>query len=178
MRASELSNEQGSTRLEPHMRFITTTTPAGRLEYLAVMIALYVVNFFSVSVVLKFEVDPITQEFSYSTDNLAAFAFIIVGTLSLGLINVLRRMKDLALGSGWLVLHFVPLVQIFFHLMLLFSSGVKRSTYAPYGEDAHDPDSWVAKPTPGASSGPAVTFRGQALMLPGEEGWQSKDEAA
>lgn len=160
------------------MRFFTTTTPAGRLEYLAVMIGMYVVNFFAISILLKFEVDPLTQDFSYSTENLAVFAFIIVGTFALGLINVLRRMKDLHMGAGWLVLHFIPLLQIFFHLMLLFSSGVKRNTYAPYGDDPHNPDSWVAKPTPGANAGPAVTFRGQALMLPGEEAWQAEDEAA
>lgn len=160
------------------MRFLTTTTPAGRLEYLAVMIVLYVANFFSLTLLLKLEFDPLTQEYSYARDQLAVFAFAIVGVLVIGLINVLRRMKDLHMGTGWLVLHFIPLLSIFFHVMLLFSSGVKRNTYAPYGDDPHNPDSWVAKPTAGATQAAAVTFRGQALLLPGEESWHTKDEAA
>jgi uncharacterized membrane protein YhaH (DUF805 family) len=160
------------------MRFLTTTTPAGRLEYFAVMIVLYIGNFFAFNVLLSLDVDPVTQDFSYSRDRLAAFAFAIVGVLVVGLINVLRRMKDLHMGGGWIIMHFIPLLNIIFHLMLLFSNGMKRETYAPYGDDPYSPNSWVAKPTARTGSAPAVTFRGQPLLLPGEEGWNQEKGAA
>lgn len=160
------------------MRFITTSTPAGRLEYFAVIVAMWAALIAAVLVLLAFEFDTTTQSVSYSQESLAAFAFLVVGLQVVGLINVLRRMKDLHMGGAWFILHFVPIVNVFFHLMLLFSSGVSRSTYAPYGDNPYNPDSWVAKPTPGQSSGPAVTFQGQALLLPGEDGWKSEDEAA
>lgn len=160
------------------MRFLTTTTPAGRLEYLAVMIVLYIANYFAFNLLLSLSIDPVTQEFSYSRDRLAPFAFALVGVLVVGLINVLRRMKDLHMGGAWIIMHFIPLLNIIFHLMLLFSKGMKRETYAPYGDDPYSPDSWVAKPTPGDGSGPAVTFRGQALMLPGEDTWGREEDAA
>lgn len=160
------------------MRFFTTTTPAGRLEYLAIMIVMYVVNFLAVTILLELQVDAITQEFSYSTQRLSLFAFIYVGNFVFGLITILRRMRDLHMGSGWIVLHFIPLLNILFHLNLLLSSGMKRETYAPYGSNPYNPDSWVAKPASDGTGGPAVTFQGQALMLPGEDSWQSDDEAA
>lgn len=160
------------------MRFFTTTTPAGRLEYLAIMIVMYVVNFFAVTILLELQVDAITQEFSYSTQRLSLFAFIYVGNFVFGLITILRRMRDLHMGGGWIVLHFIPLLNILFHLNLLLSSGMKRETYAPYGSNPYNPDSWVAKPASDGTGGPAVTFQGQALMLPGEDSWQSDDEAA
>ena len=160
------------------MRFLTTMKPAGRLEYLAVMIVMYIVTYFAFSMLLEVELDLSTQEFSYSSQQLAVFAFIMVGNLAIGLINVLRRMKDLHMGSAWIILHFIPLLNVLFHLNLLFSSGMKRQTYAPYGDNPHNPDSWVAKPTPGGPSGSAVTFRGQALLLPGEESQFRQDDAA
>ncbi len=160
------------------MRFFTTTTPAARLEYLLVMIVLYVVNFFAFSTLLKLEIDPVTQEFSYTRDQLAVFAFVMVGSTAVGLINALRRMKDLHMGTAWIVMHFIPLLNIIFHLMLLFSSGMRRETFAPYGDNPYNPDSWVPNPTTDANSRPAVTFRGQALLLPGEESWNGQDKAA
>lgn len=160
------------------MRFFTTTTPAGRLEYLLVMVVLYIASYFALNTLLSLQIDPVTQEFSYTRDRLVAFSFIMVGTVVVGLINVLRRMKDLHMGSAWLIMHFLPLLNIVFHLMLLFSNGVKRETYAPYGDNPLNPDSWVPNPTVGETSGPAVTFRGQALLLPGEEGWGNEDQAA
>ena len=160
------------------MRFLTTTHPAGRLEYLAVMIVMWAVNVFALVVLLQLDVDAAAQDFSYSSDQLAVFAFVMVGNVFFGLINVLRRMKDLHMGGAWIIMHFIPLLNIIFHLMLLLSSGVKRTTYSPYGDDPYNPDSWVAKPTPGESSAPAVTFQGQALLLPGEDAWQNKDKAA
>lgn len=160
------------------MRFLTTNTPAGRLEYLAVMIVMYVVNVFAFNTLLEVQIDPLTGDFSYSTQRLAVFAFVIVGNLILGLINALRRMKDLHMGSGWIILHFIPLLNILFHLTLLLSSGMKRETYAPFGDNPYNPDSWVAKPASDGTGGPAVTFQGQALMLPGEDSWNRSEDAA
>ncbi len=160
------------------MRFLTTNTPAGRLEYLAVMIVMYVVNFFAFSILLEVQIDPSTADFSYSTQQIAVFAFVMAGNLIIGLINALRRMKDLHMGGAWIILHFIPFLNILFHLNLLFSSGIKRQTYAPFGDNPYNPDSWVAKPAADGSGGPAVTFQGQALLLPGEDSWQRKDDAA
>jgi uncharacterized membrane protein YhaH (DUF805 family) len=155
------------------MRFFTTTIPAGRLEYFVVAVILNVVLAASVLMFFELDVDPLTREVSYAADKLAAMAFIYVGFLAIGIINCLRRMKDLHMGTGMLLLFLIPIVNILFQLMLLLSSGVKSETYAPYGDDPCDPNSWVSTPTVSEASPPAVTFQGQALLLPGEDRWDS-----
>lgn len=151
------------------MRFFTTVTPAGRLEYFFVAIVLNVIVYASVILLFELTVDPVTREISYAADKLALMAFIYVGFLFLAVINVLRRMKDLHMGAGWVVLLFVPVVNLIFQLMLLLSSGVSSDTYTPFGDNPYDPDSWVPPAPASGTGGPAVTFRGQALLLPGEE---------
>ena len=158
------------------MRFFTTVTPAGRLEYFIVGLIINVAVAVAIIGLFELRVDPLSQEVSYAVDKLAVMAFIYVGFLALAIINVLRRMKDIGMGSAWILLLFVPLVNILFQLQLLFSSGIKTATYTPYGDDPYDPNSWVPPATSSGTGTPAVTFRGQALTLPGEDSWE--DNAA
>ena len=151
------------------MRFFTTVTPAGRLEYFFVAIVLNVIMYASVLLLFELTIDPLTREISYAADKLALMAFIYVGFLFLAIINCLRRMKDIHMGAGWIVLLFVPVVSLVFQLMLLLSSGVSSDTYTPFGDNPYDPDSWIPPTSNSGNGGPAVTFRGQALLLPGEE---------
>jgi uncharacterized membrane protein YhaH (DUF805 family) len=155
------------------MRFFTTTIPAGRLEYFAVGLILNVVVTAAALMYFELEVDPLTREVSYAADKLAAMAFIYVGFLAVGIINCLRRMKDLHMGAGMLILFLIPIVNILFQLMLLLSSGVKSETYAPFGDDPYDPNSYVPTPVVSSTSAPAVTFQGHALLLPGEDRWDN-----
>lgn len=151
------------------MRFFTTVTPAGRLEYFLVAVVLNVITYAAAVLLFELTIDPLTQEITYAADKLAVMLFIYLGVLVLTIINALRRMKDLHMASGWIVLLLVPLVNIVFQLMLLFSSGVSNETYTPYGDNPYDPNSWVAPSASAAAGTPAVTFRGEALLLPGEE---------
>ena len=151
------------------MRFFMPSHPAGRLEYLLVMIGTYVVGWFAVVMVLGLSVDTQTRELTYDASTVTAVLCIIILVVAVQWITVLRRLYDLHMGSGWVVCTIIPLVSIFFHLYLLLASGVSRETFAPYGSNPYNPDSWVAPAPTDGSAGPAVTFQGQALLLPGEE---------
>ncbi|MGI9607305.1 MAG: DUF805 domain-containing protein [Acidimicrobiales bacterium] len=159
------------------MRFFNPGHPAGRLEYLLVQIGLYAIAYFATVMMIAFDVNLSSREFSYNASGITAWAFIIVGVLGVSFITVLRRMHDLHLGSGWVFLHFLPLISIFFHLYLLLSSGISRQTYAPYGDNPLDPNSWVPSVEPGQGGGTAVSFQGKPLLLPGEENWSEQDAA-
>ena len=158
------------------MRFLNPSHPAGRLEYFLIQVGLYVVLYFATVMLLAFDVSISEREFTYSASGVTAYVFIVAGVLAVGFITVLRRMYDLHLGSGWAWCHFVPIISIFFHLYLLFSSGISRQTYAPYGDNPYDPNSWVA-PVASEQNAPAVSFQGQPLLLPGEETWGQSDAA-
>jgi uncharacterized membrane protein YhaH (DUF805 family) len=158
------------------MRFLTTVTPAGRLEYFLIGIVLNVAFLFATFTLLALDVDPFTREVSYAAEKLAVYSFIGAGYLVLAVINMLRRMKDLHLGSGWIILAFIPIVSFLFQLMLFLSSGIESETYTPYGKDPYDPNSWVPPTQSTGANSPSVTFQGKALMLPGEDRWE--DNAA
>ncbi len=164
------------------MRFLTPSNPAGRLEYFVVQLVLYVIAFWATYTFLALSIDVENQEFSYSAGGVSTWLFVLILVIAFGVINVLRRMEDLNLGGGWLICHFIPGVNIVFHLYLLLASGIERKTYAPYGDNPYNPDSWVPKPAPSepGTHAPAVSYRGQPLLLPGEETWNdpAADEAA
>ncbi len=149
--------------------------PAGRLEYLLVMIGTYVVGWFAVVVVLGLSLDTQTGEVSYDASTVTAVLTIGIVVIAVQWITVLRRLHDLHMGSGWAVCTIIPLVSFIFHLYLIVASGVSRETFAPYGSNPYNPDSWVAPAPTDGSAGPAVTFQGRALLLPGE---QEVDDAA
>jgi len=161
------------------MRFFTTTTPAGRLEYFLVALVTNIAFIAAVIIVLGLQVtlgDGSTPGVGYNAASLATFGFISLAVLFFQVVNCLRRMKDLHMSSTWIIALFIPIVSFLFQLQLLFSSGVKRETFAPYGEDPYDPDSWVPPSENLENGGPGVTFQGQALLLPGEDSWD--DQAA
>lgn len=156
------------------MRFFMPSHPAGRLEYLLIQIGLYAVFYFALAVVLGLSVDPTTRELSYNAPMLTAVVCIVIVVIALQWITVLRRLYDLHMGGGWAFCTILPVIGLIFHVYLLVASGVSRETFAPYGDNPYNPDSWVAPADAGA--GPSVTFRGQALLLPGEE--ESVEDAA
>lgn len=148
------------------MRFFMPSHPCGRLEYLLIQIGLYTVMYFALVVVLGLSIDPVTGGISYDVSTVTAVICIFIVTLGIQWITVLRRLYDLHMSGTWALATFVPVVSIIFHLYLLLASGVSRETFAPYGSNPYNPDSWV--PPASAEAGPGVTFQGQALLLPGE----------
>ena len=159
------------------LRFFTPSHPCGRLEYLLVHVALYAIMYFATSMLLGFSFDIDTQEWDYDANKLTMFLVIAILVFGVGLINVLRRLHDLQMGSGWAICHFLPLVNLLFHLYLLLASRVDQKTFAHYGDNPYNPDSWVPNPDP-AKTGPSVTFQGQPLLLPGEEEQQNWPDVA
>lgn len=149
------------------MRFFTPSIPAGRLEYFGVLIITTIALYAIVFAVLEIRVDQLTGQVAYSADRLAFGLFLYLIWFTISIINVLRRITDLGISSAWAFTLLIPILGMLFSFYLLLASGVKRTTYAPYGDDPLNPDSWVAKPT-ADSTGPAVTYNGQALYLPGE----------
>ncbi len=173
------------------MRFFLPSHPAGRLEYLLVMVFTWAVSSFAIAVVLGLSVNRTAGEIAYESGAVNTVLSIQLVVLIFQLINQMRRLTDMNMGSGWLVCNFAPLfalpavivggfeagsitfivgllISVLFQLYLLIGSGVKRDTYAPYGDNPYDPASWVPPAPTDGSSGPAVTFQGQALRLPGE----------
>jgi len=57
-------------------------------------------------------------------------------------------------------------------LLLGVATASSDKVYAPHGDNPNDPNSWVERPAVG-KSGPAVTFQGEELRLPGEDKWDS-----
>lgn len=166
------------------MRFFTTLYPAGRLEYFIVGVLLAIFSWVLFAFVL--EVDFVQAEvaagnFDSVSFNAGRASLALLGAvinLFLSVINVLRRLKDLAMGSIWALVVFVPLVGWIFQVYLLFASGVSRVTYTPYGNDPYDPNSWVPPEAPN-HSGSTVSYQGQDIYLPGEEeGFGENQQAA
>lgn len=161
------------------MRFFNPGVPCGRLEYLVLSL---ISNFAIFATIISFlqlsVVDVQAQEFSYEADRIMWTIGIILGIIGFQILTTQRRLYDLHMGSGALVLLFLPFISQFFQLFLFLSAGISRETKAPYGDDPYDPNSWVQPVAPGGSSTPAVTYRGEALTLPGEDGWNGESEAA
>lgn len=154
------------------MRFFLPSFPAGRLEYLVIMVAMNAINWFAITQILDFEaIDPFAREFGYDASKITTVAFILFGTFAISMITILRRLTSLKMPGMAVLVLFIPIISLFFQLWLLLAKGVESKTIAPYGDNPYDPDSWVAKPAPGSTNGPVVTYQGQALRLPGEETW-------
>jgi len=150
------------------MRFFTSMTSAGRAEYFLVGLVLNFLTGLVLVSLVKVEVDVATQTLSWAADKVALGLFLYAGILYLAIINVLRRLKDLNMGSGLVAIMLIPIVNIIFQLFLLLTSGVSKETYTPYGDNPYDPDSWVP-PVSASGSGPSVSYQGQELFLPGDE---------
>lgn len=156
------------------MRFFTTLEKAGRLEFFLVRLVLSVASFISVFSVLQLRpVDTtlmdnptVSDTFSYSAAMIPVFLICMAAIMFFSIINVCRRLKDIGKGFGLALLLFVPIIGAFFELYLLFAKGDQQKTYAPYGDDPYDPQSYIAPAKPNA--GPAVSYQGQDLYLPGE----------
>ena len=161
------------------MSLFSPSVPAGRLQFFIVHVVLSGIMYLAAVQVLRLEFDPVTQEFSYRAAGLPIFGVLAVCTSILGVINVMRRLAHLK-SSPWLaVLVFVPIVGAFFTLYLLLASPSHGgTTHTPYGKNPYDPDSYVRNPTKAERAAPQVSIGGKALLLPGEENWASKDEAA
>jgi len=155
------------------MRFFTPSIPAGRLEYLGVLIVTTLMSMLVVFTMLELRVDQLTGQIAYSADRLAVGLLFYMIIWVVSFVNVLRRLTDLGMSGWWALALIVPLVGLVFQLYLLVASGINTRTYAPYGEDPLNPDSWVPSPSQSGPTGPSVTYNGQALYLPGEDVWDS-----
>ena len=167
------------------MRFFTTMQKAGRLEYFLVSLVLSGFSYLAAVYLLQIDVELIEGEDVATLDNvsfnagaLGLFAVAMSLVMFFSIINTLRRLKDLQ-KSGWYILLFlVPIVSFFFSLYLLFApGGYDTTTYTPYGDNPYDPNSWVPPEAP-SSNGTGVSYQGQDIYLPGEDGWNQSDKAA
>ena len=156
------------------MRFFTTLEKAGRLEYFLVSLAINALMYLLVRYVLGLAVSinptestvPGTGDLAFNSGAIPLFLVGATVAIYLSVVNICRRLKDLRMGYAWALLLFVPIVGFFFSLYLLFATGIESKTYTPYGDDPYDPNSWVPPET--SNPGPAVTYQGKGLFLPGE----------
>lgn len=169
------------------MRFMTTTTPAGRLEYLLLNILLTGLFFGATILTLAPTggqidlADPIANptdnpDFSFTAANLGIWTIAVFMIAVVSIITVLRRIKDIGYSNYSIFLLLVPFVNVVFSVWLLVRRG-QRGLTAPYGKDPYDPASWMEKPK-GTAESKAVVYQGQSLLLPGEEGWGDGSKAA
>jgi len=158
------------------MRFFLPGVPAGRLEFLAIMLPTFAVQFWAAFSYLELEVDIANRGVSYVARNLELFALIYVAMLAIQWITSMRRLRDLDKSGNAAFLALIPGLGAVFALMLFVSDTHTGAGYAPFGDDPLSPDSWVERPD-GKRSAPAVTFQGQELSLPGEEHWDDQSAA-
>jgi len=154
------------------MRFLTTITPAGKGEYFAVAVVINAILIFVALQVFKLDFDFTTREVSYAVDKMAVMAFVFAGYAGLAIINCARRLKSMKKGTAMAALAVIPGLGQLFQLSLVVADNADTSGYTPYGDNPYDPDSWVPPVNSSGSNGPAVSFRGEALMLPGEDRWE------
>ncbi len=156
------------------MRFLTTMTPAGKGEFFAVALFLNAILFVVAFKVFKLEVLISERTVSYAAGELPLMAFVFAIYSGLAIINCMRRIKQLSIGNFVAYLAPIPVLGQLVQVALSSAEPDNKSAYTPYGDNPYDPNSWVPKGK-GASKSSAVAFRGEALMLPGEDHW---DDAA
>lgn len=158
------------------MRFLTIMTPAGKAEYFSVALILNAILFFVAISIFKLDVLFSERTVSYAVGELPLMAFVFAAYAGLAIINCMRRIKQLSIGNSVAYLAPIPVVGQIVQIGLAIAEADNKSGYTPYGDNPYDPNSWVPPgQSSGKSSSPAVAFRGEALMLPGEDHW---DEAA
>lgn len=157
------------------MRFFTTITPAGKGEYFIIALILNVILFVVAFRIFGLEVDIATQNVGYDASQLPLMAFVFVGYAGTMIINSMRRLKDAASATGMAFLTPIPVLGQLVQLMVAGAQDKAKAGFTPFGKDPYDPDAWVdnspkkKKRKGGDGAAPAVSFRGQALMLPGED---------
>jgi len=160
------------------VRFFIPSIPAGRIEYFVVSIVVGLVGLGINLALFDLQVDVANQELvSYNRNNLALFIAITLVLFVINIINMLRRIKDTGRSSGIIILAFIPLVNIVFGIWLILAGPEQTASYAPYGDDPYNPDSWVKTPDPNVDAGPSVSYQGKELLLPGEHSWSRGDES-
>ena len=65
--------------------------------------------------------NPDPDEISFSRSNLGLFVVGAAVTTFVSIINVLRRLKDLHMGSIWALLSFIPVIGFVFSWYLVFA---------------------------------------------------------
>ena len=104
------------------MRFFLPSVPAGRLEYLVIVLVMNVAQFAAIRYLLELEViDPVAREISYNTGEIGTTAVIYVAALAVIWITVLRRLTDLNMGSMAAIALFIPVIAQIFQLWLLLA---------------------------------------------------------
>ena len=156
------------------MRFFTTITPAGKAEYFVIALLLNLGIFYVAFrlFMLDFTLSPMS--IGYAVDQIPTMAFAFAAYAALIVITSLRRMKELKMGSWIAFLTPIPVLGQLVQLRLSASDDQTSATFTPYGDNPYDPNSWVAPTTSAGKDSPAVSFRGEALMLPGEATWDDE----
>ncbi len=154
-----------------YMRFLTTMTPASKAEYFAVALILNLFLFVVTFRIFDLELQIAEKTASYNAAELPLMAFSFAGYAAVIIINSMRRIKQLKIGNTIAYATALPVVGQIVQIALASATPDNKSSYTPYGDNPYDPNSWVPNAKSSGKSGAAVAFRGEALMLPGEDHW-------
>ena len=149
------------------MRFFLPSVPAGRIEYIALMLVAFGVQFYAAFDFLELSVDIANRDVGYVARHLDVFIAIYVVAAAFQWITAMRRLNGLGMSTSASVAVVIPGIGLLYAILLLVADPKKSTAYSPYGDDPHDPNAWVQAPNP-ASTAPSVTYQGQALLLPGD----------
>ena len=125
------------------MRIFLPSNPAGRLEYLLMMVVTTIAGYVATNFYLQLAVDVDTRELSYIARNLPTFSLILAVILAIQIIASMRRLNDLGKPTGAAFLVLLPLIGTLFTIWLAVTKRPKTFGYAPYGDNPLDPQSWV-----------------------------------
>lgn len=159
------------------MRFFLPSNPAGRLEYILVSIVIGAAIYGANLALINLRIDIDARQANFNRAELGVFLVIAFVLYALAIINMLRRINDTGRSTGIIVLAFIPVVNLLFAVWLILAGPEHTASYAPFGDNPYDPDAWVKTPDPKADSGPVVSYQGQELLLPGEQGWDRDNQS-
>ena len=149
------------------MRFFLPSVPAGRLEYIALMLVAFGVQYYAVFNFLELNVDFADRSVGYIARNRDIAIAIYVAAAAFQWITAIRRLRGLDMSTAPSIAVVIPGIGWLFALLLVIADPKKSTAFSPYGDDPYDPNAWVKDPDP-ASTAPSVTYQGQALLLPGD----------
>lgn len=153
---------------ETTMRFFTPSIPAGKIEYLVILLVTSAAQIYIVFSFLEFGVDTATREISYLTRNLEPAVLLYLVLAAIQWMNTLRRLSHI--DKPWTV--GVPtLIPGFGHaysLLLASAPGARTTGYAPFGDNPYDPNSWIQEDDQAKRLGRGMSYQGKRVFLPGE----------
>lgn len=148
------------------MRFLMPSVPAGRLEYVIIMVLSWAATYWTISELLALNVNVETLQISYAARNVALAAIILTVIFAVQILLTMRRLTEVGMKTPLAFMMLIPSLNILMPLSLMFKTRPNNYGKTPYGDDPLDPQSWVA---PVANPGPVASYQGQELRLPGDE---------